>query len=284
MLGLLGAVLLAVCFSFFYTRRGLRFYILFELSLIPTLGMVVLFGYQPEKLGAGAYLILYTALRSLPLLFMLVHSTPYFAAWTPVGSAGAAAAVALTLAFLVKRPLYSLHLWLPKAHVESPVAGRIALAGVLLKLGSYGLYLVLPLLASPVVRLVLVVSVWGGVVCGVTCLRQWDLKSLVAYSSVVHMGVVGVGLALGSELGRHAALMMVVAHGVCSPALFSYAYYLYGDSHRRLLCRCRGGLGVPYMAGLFLLLVAVNMAVPPFINLWREVAIFVSALGVWSWA
>lgn len=186
--------------------------------------------------------------------------------------------MALVLAFLVKRPLYGVHLWLPKAHVEAPVCGRIALAGILLKLGSYGLCVVLPACGGPVVTLLLLLRAWGSVVCGAVSLRQPDLKRLVAYSSVVHMGAVGVGLSLGSELGRGGALLIVVGHGVCSPALFRYVYYIYQFTHSRLLCRCRGGRSAPLILAVLAVLVIVNMGVPPFLNLWREVCVFSALL------
>jgi len=96
------------------------------------------------------------------------------------------------------------------------------------------------------------------------------------------MGVVGVGLYLGGELGRGTALIMVVAHGVCSPIIFRYAYYLYQSTHSRLLSRCRSGLSGPVMRLLFFLLIAVNIGVPPFLNLWREVIIFTSLLPMWT--
>jgi len=83
----------------------------------------------------------------------------------------------------------------------------------------------------------------------------------------VHIGVVGIGLLLGTELGAGAALLIVVGHGVCSPLVFSYAFYVYQFTHRRLLSRCRGGLARPVMAGVFLLIIAVNIGVPPFLNL-----------------
>jgi len=266
-LGSLGLALGFVCISFFAVRRGLRFYILFELSLLPTLGIVLLYGYQPEKLGAGGHLLLYTALSSLPLLLLLINLPPYFAFWGEYGTVGGGVAVGLTLAFMVKRPMYGVHLWLPKAHVEAPVAGRMALAGILLKLGSFGLYLVLPHATGEVIVVYLLLSVWGSVACGALCLRQWDIKSLIAYSSVVHIGVVGVGLLLGTELGAGAALLIVVGHGVCSPMVFSYAFYVYQFTHRRLLAHCRGGLTRPVMAVMFLLIIAVNIGVPPFLNL-----------------
>jgi len=92
------------------------------------------------------------------------------------------------------------------------------------------------------------------------------------------MGVVGVGLLLGTELGYGAALLMVVGHGVCSPLVFSYAFYVYQSTHRRLLARCRGGLTRPVIAALFLLIIAVNIGVPPFLNLWSEVMMFTALL------
>jgi len=136
LLGGLAFALASVCVGVFMCRRSISFYILFELSLLPTLGIVLLYGYQPEKLAAGGYLLLYTALRSLPLLLVLLRLPPYFPRWPNGMVAGGAVALALTAAFIVKRPMYTVHLWLPKAHVEAPVSGSIALAGVLLKLGS----------------------------------------------------------------------------------------------------------------------------------------------------
>jgi len=172
LLSALGVSLGVVCGLFFTARRGLRFYILFELSLLPTLGIVLLYGYQPEKLGAGGYLLLYTALRSLPLLLLLLCIPAYFSFWSSAGLISGGAVIALTLAFIVKRPLYGVHLWLPKAHVEAPISGRMALAGILLKLGSFGLYLVLPHGCGPILILFLLLRVWGRVLCGALCLRQ----------------------------------------------------------------------------------------------------------------
>jgi len=106
----LGVALGFVCVAFFFSRRSLSFYILFELSLLPTLAMVLLYGYQPEKLRAGGHLLLYTALRSLPLLLLFIFLPPYFTAWRGVLVPGGVAAVAMTIAFIVKRPIYGVHL------------------------------------------------------------------------------------------------------------------------------------------------------------------------------
>ena len=171
-LGSLAVALGSVCVAFFCCRRSLSFYILFELSLLPTLAMVLLYGYQPEKLRAGGHLLLYTALRSLPLLVLLISLPPYFTAWRGVMVPGGVAAIALTIAFIVKRPIYGVHLWLPKAHVEAPVVGSMALAGILLKLGSFGLFLVLPHATRSAFVLYFLLRVWGSVACGALCLRQ----------------------------------------------------------------------------------------------------------------
>lgn len=97
-------------------------------------------------------------------------------------------------------------------------------------------------------------------------MRQWDTKGLIAYSSIVHMGVVSVGLVTGSELGYHCGLVMVIAHGVCSPLLFGMAFYLYTNSSSRLLVHNRGLLRTPIAVSIIFALLAVNIGVPPFVN------------------
>jgi len=155
----------------------------------------------------------------------------------------------------------------------------MALAGVLLKLGSYGLLVFCPLLLHPVLLLYIRIRLLGRIACSLICTRQWDAKRLIAFSSVVHMGVVTVGVAVGRELGYLCAVLIVIAHGVCSPLLFALAYQFYLTSHRRILTANRGRLSAPLaVLGLFSLL-AVNIGVPPFLNLWREVIIFVGLLS-----
>ena len=167
---LISLSLLVTTLSFFMTGKTMSFYILFELRLIPTLFIVFFFGYQPEKIQASMYLLIYTVLSSLPLLLLFIRSSScltYFEAGSRFWFC-----LALTMGFMVKTPIYLVHVWLPKAHVEAPVGGSIVLAGVLLKLGSYGLIVFCPLIKSRVLTIYLSLSVLGSLLCRIICVRQ----------------------------------------------------------------------------------------------------------------
>jgi len=266
------SVLLIRILRFFLSFNSLTFYVFFEVRLIPTLLMVLLYGYQPEKLTATIYLLIYTVSSSLPLLLLIINSSKYLmfidhrhSLWY---------SLIISFGFIVKTPMFLVHVWLPKAHVEAPVAGSMVLAGILLKIGSYGIIIFFPQLQSGVITLYVSLRVLGSLFCSVVCLRHWDIKGLIAYSSVIHMGVVTIGVVCGSEIGYICALLIVIAHGVCSPILFSLGYLLYNSSHRRTLINNKGCLRRPLVRLCLFLLLSVNMGVPPTINLWREVLLF----------
>jgi len=124
----------------------LLFFIYYEFSLLPVLGLTFMFGYQPEKVTASVYLLIYTVVGSLPLfLFAVVYQGSVF---TGLVSSSGFASLCISLAFMVKAPVYTLHVWLPKAHVESPIIGSMLLAGVMLKLGAYGFIIMSPCLGQ----------------------------------------------------------------------------------------------------------------------------------------
>lgn len=155
--------------------------------------------------------------------------------------------VLLLGAFLVKSPVFMVHGWLPKAHVEAPVAGSIMLAGVLLKFGGYGCVLVFFYFVpfrSAVIDWLIRLVVWGGFLCSLICLRQVDVKAMIAYSSIGHISMCVRGFIRCYSLGWRGGLLLMVAHGLCSAGLFALAGYLYKLFSSRRLLLCKGVLRV----------------------------------------
>nr|WNH21526.1 NADH dehydrogenase subunit 4 [Labrisomus nuchipinnis] len=273
------------------------FFIMFEATLIPTLFIITRWGNQAERLNAGVYFLFYTLAGSLPLLVALLllktslgtlsMLTLHFTHPLQLSSyADKFWWVACLLAFLVKMPLYGTHLWLPKAHVEAPIAGSMVLAAVLLKLGGYGMMrmmVVLDPLTKDLSYPFMILALWGVIMTGSICLRQTDLKSLIAYSSVGHMGLVAAGIFIQTPWGFTGALILMIAHGLTSSALFCLANTNYERTHSRTMLLARGLQGaLPLMGAWWFLATLANLALPPLPNLMGELMI-ISSVFNWSW-
>nr|YP_913727.1 NADH dehydrogenase subunit 4 [Misgurnus nikolskyi]BAF41801.1 NADH dehydrogenase subunit 4 [Misgurnus nikolskyi] len=274
----------------------IMFYVMFEATLIPTLVIITRWGNQTERLNAGTYFLFYTLAGSLPLLvalLLLQHSTgtlsmlilQYSQPLTLSSWGHKIWWAGCLIAFLVKMPLYGVHLWLPKAHVEAPVAGSMVLAAVLLKLGGYGMMrmmVMLDPLSKELAYPFIILALWGIIMTGSICLRQTDLKSLIAYSSVSHMGLVAGGILIQTPWGFTGAIILMIAHGLVSSALFCLANTAYERTHSRTMILARGlQMIFPLTAIWWFIANLANLALPPLPNLMGELTI-ISALFNWS--
>nr|AGN71252.1 NADH dehydrogenase subunit 4 [Craugastor augusti] len=280
----------------FLANNILLFFVLFEATIIPTLIIITRWGAQEERMLAGTYLLFYTLMGSLPLLAALLYFHKTFGTLSVTVTKMTAMApqfsalmmmwcISCLIAFLIKLPLYGFHLWLPKAHVEAPIAGSMILAGTLLKLGGYGILRAhtmiddsLFFMASPLIAF----SMVGVLTSAILCSRQTDLKSLIAFSSVSHMGLVIAASLIKTEWSISGSLVLMISHGLVSSAMFCLANTSYERTNTRTMLLLQGSqIVLPLMAAWWLMTALMNLALPPSPNFIGELFILTS-LFQWS--
>ena len=294
----------SACLGAFVALDLVLFYVFFEVTLVGMYFIIAGWGYEDRRRAALTFFI-YTLLGSLPLLLAILalylggdprtfDMRAIIAAPPLAGLAATLTFAAMLVAFAVKTPLVPVHTWLPMAHVEAPTAGSVVLAGVLLKLGTYGLVrFALQMTpdafraAAPLVAALAVASaLWGALVA----LAQRDLKRLVAYTSVNHMGYVVLGVAAAAataDAGARAtaidgATLQMVSHGVVTGALFLLVGMLQDRAHTREIGAFGGLLGVvPLLGWGFILAAFASLGLPGLAHFPAEFQIFLGAFAVW---
>lgn len=275
--------LLAIIFILwlaFQSVSFISFFIFFEISILPVLFLILGWGYQPERISSSFFMFFYTLFGSLPLLLGLVSLIAeigatsriiIFDVTTPIEPIEM---IILFGAFITKLPLYFTHIWLPKAHVEAPVAGSIILAGLILKLGGYGLLLCarLPVLSNSGLLFLVCLSAAGGGLVRIFISRLTDIKVIIAYSSVVHMRLVAVGVISWTVVGVIGLILIIICHGFTSPGIFAGANIIYERSHSRRVLLNKGLLrSAPGLSLFWFLLIVLNFGGPFTANLLSEV-------------
>jgi NADH-quinone oxidoreductase subunit M len=280
----------------FAALDGLLFYVFFEATLIPMFVIIGIWG-GPNRVYASLKFFLYTLAGSLLTLVALIYLylaaggsfalADFYALPLPLG-AQIAIFLAFFAAFAVKVPMWPVHTWLPDAHVEAPTGGSVVLAAIMLKLGGYGfIRLSLPIVPDASHHLagfVIALSLIAVVYIGFVALVQTDMKKLIAYSSISHMGFVTLGVFLFSARGLEGAVVQMISHGFISAAMFLCVGVLYDRVHSRNIADYGGVVSrMPKFAALFVLFAMANAGLPGTSGFVGEFLVILAAMQVNFW-
>ena len=255
-LKILRIVILLGSFIIFNRSNLFILYLSFELRLLPILLIILGWGYNQERLIASTLLLIYTVVARIPFIFFVIWSDYYFNSWL------------IFLPFFVKLPLIGLHLWLPKAHVESPTLGRLLLAGLLLKLGRYGIYKIIEL-SGYNIRLLISVLLLGRVLIFLLTATQRDGKRLIAYRRVGHMNLGVVLLLSYLSLSEGGYILINYLHMIIRGIMFYFIGILFYYGGRRIIYFLKRWSSI-YLLIIAIFILSSNAGTPPIASFIRE--------------
>jgi NADH-quinone oxidoreductase subunit M len=290
-------ILEAAMIGVFVSLDLLVFYLFFEATLVPMFFLIGIWGGE-RRIYAATKFFIYTSVGSLLMLVGIIALYYIYGSFDYVTILGAMRTgqtvlprdtefwlfLAFAFAFCIKVPLFPLHTWLPDAHTEAPTAGSVILAGVLLKMGTYGLLrfnlALFPAMSRYFAPMMITLSIIGIIYGALVAMVQPDVKRLVAYSSVSHMGFVVLGLFSFTEYGMQGSLYQMLNHGVSTGALFLFVGMIYERRHTRMISDY-GGLAssMPWFSALFVIASLSSIGLP-FLN--GFVGEFLILLGMWT--
>nr|AAX53879.1 NADH dehydrogenase subunit 4 [Campanulotes compar] len=287
---------MSIVVMYFLVKNIFSFFILFEFSLLPIFFLISFWGIQPERLMAVKFMMVYTLVASSPLLFFFIFLSSkgsnlmylnenFFDSSSKWGYL-----VFLSLlAFWVKIPLFFFHSWLPKAHVEASLEGSMILAGVMLKVGMYGMIRVLSFFSysmlKQVIALFFCIGLIGSLVSVMVAISSDDMKMSVAFSSISHMNFCVASLASMKISSIESWIMVMISHGLSSPMMFFLVTKIYKCSGSRKMLISKGLVSkFPFFQFISFIIWGMNVSVPPSLSFLGEVSMIFSIYSTYSWS